>query len=255
MVGTNKRSGVWSCCLEDLEQQLHVRSGPSRRPCAHKRTENKPPPSVQTGVLAAERVLVLEETDWASLVLMEPRWSTVKTSRGNGVDPAHPGAGWGGGGARFWMCGVWRDGSDGCVFSGERSMGREEEEETRFSVPGGVSRGGGGPDVTKRYQTAPTPSSPRPSPRHPSSPDTHGVKAVPLYRHKTSTSSPVKVSVREGVLPLVLAEPRPGSTVTLAQLVWGGCVHHRLNTKTTASLGRVIRPPGGLVVVVRGRRR
>lgn len=98
MVGTNKRSGVWSCCLEDLEQQLHVRSGPSRRPCAHKRTENKPPPSVSTGVLAAERVLVLEETDWASLVLMEPRWSAVKTSRGNGVDPAHPGAGRVGGG-------------------------------------------------------------------------------------------------------------------------------------------------------------
>lgn len=49
------------------------------------------PRSVLTVVLAAERVLVLEETDWASLVLTEPRRSAVKTSRGNGVGPAHPG--------------------------------------------------------------------------------------------------------------------------------------------------------------------
>lgn len=64
--------------------------------------------------------------------------------------------------------------------------------------------------------TTPPPAHPPPGlPRHIRLLLTHGVKAVRLHLHKTSTFPPVKVRVREGVLPLVPAEPRPDTPVAL----------------------------------------
>lgn len=67
---------------------------------------------------------VLEQTDRASLGLMEPCWKAVKTSRGK-QRRCSTSWGWGrGGGVWFWLCGVSHDSQTDVRSSGKSSKGK-----------------------------------------------------------------------------------------------------------------------------------